>query len=179
MNRNRSFYKKVIEALLFCAGKTLKPAEIARICDGIPISEVEEILWELQIEYRKRGINLKEVAGGYRVETAPEVAEYVKKLFQRKGMKWTNSLLETLAIIAYFQPITRAEISAKRGGVDVSSAIKILLERKMIKVVGKKDVPGRPILYGTTDFFLEYFGLKSLKDLPPLEEVKKLAGKEK
>ena len=139
--------------------------------------EVEAILWELQIEYKRRGINVKEVAEGYRVETAPEVAEYVKKLFQPRGMKWTSSLLETLAIIAYFQPITRAEISARRGGVDVSSALKTLLERGMIKIVGKKEIPGRPLLYGTTEFFLEYFCLESLKDLPPLEELKRLSGK--
>jgi len=173
--KDLKFYKKVIEALLFCAGKSLKTKEISEICDNLSISEVKKILEELKKDYLERGVRLVEVADGYRIETIPEVADYIKKLFKPKKFRWTKALLETLAIIAYFQPITRAEISAKRGGVDVSSSLKILLENDFIEIVGKKPVPGRPALYGTTKFFLEYFGLKSLEDLPPLEELKKLS----
>ena len=173
-----SLYKKVIEALLFCSGKPVKLKELSKVCDDLPISDVKYIIEELKKEYQGRGIKLTEVAGGYRFETASEVSDYLKRYFKPKGFKWSKALLETLAIIAYFQPITRAEVSAKRGGVDVSGSIKVLIEKGFVEVAGKKDVPGRPLLYKTTDYFLEYFGLKSLKDLPPLEELKKLVGKE-
>lgn len=178
MQKEKKFYKKVIEALLFCAGRSLKIKEISKICDYIPPKKVKEIIEELQKEYTDRGMVIKEIAGGYRIETNPEVAEYLKKFLNPKDFKWTKPLLETLAIIAYFQPITRAEISAKRGGIDTSGTLKILLEKGFIKVVGRKNTPGRPLLYGTTRFFLEYFGLNSLKDLPPIDELKKLTGKE-
>ncbi len=174
MKKDREFYKKAIEALLYCAGRSLTPYEISKICDNLAIEEVEKILEELIKEYSQRGIKIAEVAEGYRIETIPEVAEYLKKLIKPRKFKWSKGILETLAIIAYFQPLTRAEISAKRGGVDVSGSIKILLENNFIEVIGRKPVPGRPVLYGTTKFFLEYFGLKSLNDLPPLEELKTL-----
>lgn len=173
--KDQKFYKKVIEALLFCAGRSLKLKEISEICDKLPIDEVRKILEELKNDYSERGIRLAEVAEGYRMETIPESAEYLKKLLKPKKFRWTKALLETLAIIAYFQPITRAEISAKRSGVDVSSSLRVLLENDFIEIVGRKNLPGRPVLYGTTKFFLEYFGLKSLDDLPPLEELKKLS----
>jgi len=170
----RKKYKKVIEALLTCSGRPLKLKEISKICDDLPIEVVRNILEELKEEYKDRGIQLVEVAGGFRMESSPEVASYLRKFFKPKGFKWTKPLLETLAIVAYFQPITRAEVSAKRGGVDVSGSLKILLEKGFIEVAGRKEVPGRPILYKTSRFFLEYFGLKSIKDLPPLEELRKL-----
>jgi segregation and condensation protein B len=173
--KDKGFYKKVIEALLFCAGRSLKAKEISEICDKLPVSEVKKIVEELKADYSDRGLRISEVAEGYRIETIPEVSDYLKKLLKPRKFKWTKALLETLAIIAYFQPITRAEISAKRGGVDVSSSLKILLENDFIEVVGRKPVPGRPALYGTTKFFLEYFGLKSLNDLPPIEELKNLS----
>ncbi len=168
------FYKKVIEAMLFSAGKSLRLKEISRVCDDLDLEVVRRILEELKEDYRDRGVRIVEVAGGYRVETVPEVSEYMKRLHKPKTMRWTKPLLETLAIVAYFQPVTRAEISAKRGGVDVSGTLKVLLEKGFVEVAGRKEVPGRPLLYKTTNFFLEYFGLKSLKDLPPLEELKKL-----
>ncbi|MFN4131644.1 MAG: SMC-Scp complex subunit ScpB [Caldimicrobium sp.] len=174
----QGFYKKVIEALLFCAGRPLKIKEIAQILNELSIEEIHRIIKELQVEYSDRGLRIIEVAGGYRVESIPEVATYIKKLIQPKGMKWTKPLLETLAVIAYFQPITRAEISAKRGGVEVGPHLKTLLERKLIKIVGRKQIPGRPVLYGTTPFFLEYFGLNSLEDLPPLSELEKMISEE-
>ncbi|MFN3567549.1 MAG: SMC-Scp complex subunit ScpB [Caldimicrobium sp.] len=171
----RDYFKKVIEALLFCAGKPIKIKEIADILEKkLTIEEITSILAELQREYSERGIRIAQVAGGFRVETAPEVAPYIKKLFPSQGIRWSKPLLETLAIIAYFQPITKAEISAKRGGVEVSPLIRTLLEKKFIRIVGRKNIPGRPLLYGTTSFFLEYFGLKSLDDLPPLSELEKI-----
>ncbi|MFN3407201.1 MAG: SMC-Scp complex subunit ScpB [Caldimicrobium sp.] len=171
----RDYFKKVIEALLFCAGKPLKIKEISDILEKkLTIEEITSILEELQREYSERGIRIAQVAGGFRVETAPEVAPYIKKLFPSQGIRWSKPLLETLAIIAYFQPITKAEISAKRGGVEVSPLIRTLLEKKFIRIVGRKNIPGRPLLYGTTSFFLEYFGLKSLEDLPPLSELEKI-----
>ncbi|MFN3505207.1 MAG: SMC-Scp complex subunit ScpB [Caldimicrobium sp.] len=171
----RNYFKKVIEAILFCAGKPLKIKEILDIIEKkLSAEEVLNILEELQREYAGRGLRIAQVAGGFRVESAPEVAPYLKKLFPSQGIKWSKPLLETLAIIAYFQPITKAEISAKRGGVEVSPLIKTLLEKNFIRIIGRKPIPGRPLLYGTTSFFLEYFGLKSLEDLPPLSELEKI-----
>lgn len=172
----RDFYKRVIEAILFCAGKPVKLREIVKVLEGISSAEVLRILEELKKDFEGRGVRIVEVAEGYRVESAPETAEYLKRYLKPKEFKWTKPLLETLAIIAYFQPITRAEISAKRGGVEVGPLLRLLLERGLIKVVGKKPIPGRPALYGTTEFFLEYFGLKSLQDLPSLTELEKLLG---
>ncbi|MBZ4680959.1 SMC-Scp complex subunit ScpB [Thermodesulfobacterium sp.] len=174
----RDFYKKVVEAVLFVAGRSVSLKELSQVCDNLSKEEILSILQELKEEYQARGVRLVEVAEGYRLESAPEVADYLKTFLKPKGFRWTKTLLETLAVIAYFQPITRAEISAKRGGVDVGAALKTLLENNFIRVVGRKDVPGRPLLYGTTPFFLEYFGLKSLKDLPPLDELKSLAERE-
>jgi len=171
-----SFYKKVIEALLFVSGRVLTLKELAKVCDGLSLDEVEAIIKDLRKDYEGRGVVIREVAHGYRVETIPEVSEYIKRVVKPKNQRLTRSQLETLAIVAYFQPITRAEVSAKRGGVDAGPALKHLLERGLVKVVGRKQVPGRPPLYGTTPFFLEYFGLKSLDELPPLEELKKMAG---
>jgi len=173
-----SFYKRVIEALLYVAGRVVSVGELARVCDGLTQAEVESIIKELIKEYEGRGVVIREVAHGYRVDTIPEVSSYIKKFLKPKGQHLTRSQLETLAIVVYFQPITRAEVSAKRGGVDAGPALKTLLERGFIKVVGRKQVLGRPPLYGTTSFFLEYFGLKSLEELPPLEELKKIAGVE-
>jgi len=175
----RPFYKKVIEAILFCAGRPVRVKELVSLFENqISPKEIESILEELQREYEFRGVRILPVAGGFRVESDPEVSEYLRKFLQPRTFKWTKPLLETLAIIAYFQPITRAEISAKRGGVEVSPHLKTLLERGFIKVVGRKEVPGKPALYGTTNYFLEYFGLNSLKDLPPLEELEKLIHQE-
>jgi len=179
LQEKRGFFKKVIEALLFCAGRPVKVRELATFFkDLLSVAEIEELLEELQRDYVERGVKIFPVAGGFRVESDPEVGDYLRRFFQPKTFKWSKALLETLAIIAYFQPITRAEISAKRGGVEVSPYLKVLLEKGLIKVVGRKPIPGRPALYGTTPFFLEYFGLNSLQDLPPLEEIEKLMPKE-
>lgn len=173
-----SYYKKVLEALLFCSGKALKLRELSGLIPELSSKEISLLIEELKRDYEDRGVRIVEVAGGFRVETAPEVAEFIRNYLNPKSFRWTKPLLETLAIVAYYQPITRAEISAKRGGIEVGPLLKILLERGLIRVVGKKPIPGRPALYGTTNFFLEYFGLKSLDDLPPLKELDRLKGEE-
>jgi segregation and condensation protein B len=135
---------------------------------------VRRALGELSQEYAERGIALDEVAGGYQFRTAARYAPFVRNLTQQKPTKLTRAQLEVLAIIAYRQPVTRPEIDDVRG-VDSGSAIKVLLERDVIKIIGKRDDAGRPMLYATTNGFLELFGLKNLRDLPTLKEFAELS----
>lgn len=169
MERER--LKSVIESLLFSAEQPLGAQRIVEILGGPDKKEIVALLRELQEEYERagRGFRLFEVAGGYQLRTPPENAEWVKKLSQGRPARMSRAMLETLAIIAYQQPITRAEIERIRG-VDVDGVISQLLERRLIRVVARKDVPGRPFLYGTTREFLEVFSLKDLSELPTLEE---------
>jgi len=166
--------KAVLEALLFVAGRPVKVEELRELLPEASREEIREALEELSREYAGRGIRIREVAGGFRMETAPEVAGPVRAFLKPRPRKLSRSALETLAVVAYHQPVTRAEIERLRG-VDSSGPLKVLLEEKLIRIVGRKAVPGRPLLYGTTPRFLEVFGLRSLKDLPPLEEIRKLA----
>lgn len=166
--------KYVIEALLFAASKPIPVNDIRRVVRGLTPKQVETIVKELKDTYtaQNRSFEIVEIAGGYEVVTRKEYAPWLMKLeLQKKVKQATQSALETLAILAYKQPITRAEIEELRG-VDVSGVMTTLVERGLIKIVGKKDVPGRPFLYGTTDKFLEHFGLGSLRDLPNLDEIK-------
>ena len=140
------------------------------------ISNVKEVVKELQNEYimRNSGIKIQEIAGGIRLGTNELYGEELKKIFQRrKKQKLSKAALETLAIIAYKQPITRTEIEFIRG-VSIDGVMKDLMEKNFVKIVGRKNVPGAPALYGTTKEFLQYFGLKSIKDLPTLREIKAL-----
>ncbi|MBX6422486.1 SMC-Scp complex subunit ScpB [Thermosulfurimonas sp. F29] len=173
---DRGLLAKAIEAILLAAGRTVRVRDLREVFPGISESELEEILRELSESYRGRGMRIREVAGGWRLETAPEVAEYVRIYLRPKPRRLSPAALETLAVVAYRQPVTRAEIEAARG-VDSSGPLRFLLETGFVRVVGRKEVPGRPLLYGTTNYFLEFFGLKSLQDLPPLEEIRKLAGR--
>ena len=169
--RNRS----VIEALLFSSSRPLTLENLAEIT-GLVKPGVRELLEELRSEYEARGggFGLIEVAGGYQLRTLPEFSEEVAKLFQVKSRRrFSRSSLETLSIIAYRQPVTRAEIEHVRG-VDCGAVLKTLLTQVMVRVLGRKEAPGRPILYGTTREFLEYFGLRDLESLPTLEEVTEL-----
>ncbi|QJA06114.1 SMC-Scp complex subunit ScpB [Thermosulfurimonas marina] len=166
--------KAALEALLFVAGRPVKVEELRGIFPGVTEEELRQALRELSQEYQGRGLRIREVAGGFRMETAPEVAEPVRAFLKPRPRKLSRAALETLAVVAYHQPVTRAEIERLRG-VDSSGALKVLLEEKLIRIVGRKAVPGRPLLYGTTAKFLEVFGLRSLEDLPPLEEIRKLA----
>ncbi len=168
--------KRVIEAILFVATKPLTAAEIKRVLKGFGGAKIEEIIRELREEYEREGrsFRVSEVAGGFEVSTESKYAPWIMKLeLQKKAKQATQSALETLAILAYKQPLTRAEIEDLRG-VDVSGVLSTLLERNLVKVVGRKEVPGRPFLYGTTDKFLEHFGLKSITELPDISEIKAL-----
>ncbi|GAW93912.1 SMC-Scp complex subunit ScpB [Calderihabitans maritimus] len=163
--------KAVIECLLFVAREPLTLKTIGEIV-GMKEKEVRQLLEELMQSYNNgsHGIRLLEVANGYQFCTRPEFASYIEKLYQPQIQMLSKAALETLAIIAYKQPITRAEIETIRG-VKSDRVISTLLERRLIQEVGRREGPGRPILYGTTDEFLRSFGLKSLEELPNLEEL--------
>ncbi len=167
---------RVVEALLFASAKPLTPSEIRRVLKSVTVKEIEGIIRQLAAEYTGQGrsFEIVEIAGGYEIATKKEYSPWILKVeLQKKAKQVTQSALETLAILAYKQPITRAEIEDLRG-VDVSGVMSTLLERSLIKIVGRKEVPGRPFLYGTTEKFLEHFGLKALTALPSLEEIKKI-----
>jgi segregation and condensation protein B len=165
--------KTVIESLVFVADKPISAHRIARLARA-GTAVVERLLAQLAEEYRGRGIQLVEVAGGWQFRSAAENASFVRELIGRKPARLTRAQLETLAIIAYRQPVTRPEIEEIRG-VDSGSALNVLLERNLVKIIGRKEEPGRPLLYGTTPQFLEFFGLRSLADLPTLKEDSELS----
>jgi len=163
--------KKIIEALLFISEKPLKIEDIRQAIDGMDEEKIKVVIEELKKEYldSDRSFNIAELAGGYQIITNPEFAPWISKLFKRDETKLSNPSLETLAIIAYKQPLTRSEIEAIRG-VNVDGVIKTLVDKNLIKIRGRKDVPGRPITYGTTNEFLKRFGLKGLDHLPKLRD---------
>jgi segregation and condensation protein B len=163
----------LLEALVFASDKPIKLADLAEYADA-PQKQVRLVLEELQEHYLKRGLQLMESGGGYIFRTHPAYAPYIRALTGQKPVKLTRSQLETLAILAYRQPITRPEIDDIRG-VDSGPVLKMLLERNLIRILGKRDEAGRPILYGTTHEFLEFFGLGSLKELPSLKEFTELS----
>ena len=168
--------KRIIEALLFASSKPLRIAEIRKMIQGAAPKEIESLIAELREEYRReaRSFELIEIADGYQIVTRKEYAQWLARLeLEKKIRQASRSALETLAILAYKQPVTRAEIEELRG-VDVSGVLSTLLEKNFIKIVGRKEVPGRPFLYGTTEKFLEHFGLKSITGLPPIGEIKHL-----
>ena len=168
--------KRVIEAILFAATKPLTAAEIKKVMKSISVPQIESIIRELKEQYQKgeQSFEIIEIANGYEMATKKDYAPWIMKIeLQKKVRQVTQSALETLAILAYKQPITRAEIEELRG-VDVSAVLSTLMEKGLIKIVGKKEVPGRPFLYGTTDKFLNHFGLKSLQNLPSIEEIRNL-----
>ena len=165
--------KAVLESLIFVSERTVTAVQLARFVK-VRVARVREVMKELIQEYAGRGIELIEVAGGYQLRSAPACAAYVREFVAQKPVRLTRAQLETLALIAYRQPITRPEIDDVRG-VDSGSAMRVLLERGLIKMLGRKDEPGRPLLYGTTSHFLEFFGMRSLKDLPTLREFTELS----
>jgi segregation and condensation protein B len=170
----------ILEALLFMAADPLPMNRIVALLGAVSKHEVEEALARLQENYARegRGLHLAEIAGGYRLVTKPDYAPWIKRLDKIKApAKLSRSALESLAIIAYKQPIVRAEIEQIRG-VETSGVLRTLLERKLVRIVGRKEEPGRPIMYGTTKFFLEHFGLRDLSQLPPLREFKELGESE-
>jgi segregation and condensation protein B len=171
----REDIKSIIESLLFVADGPLTIQRLAEVLEGVEKEDVRLTLDEIQaeLESNRRGIRLVEVAGGYQLRTAKVNADWVKKFLGGRPARMGRATLETLAIIAYRQPITRAEIEAIRG-VDVDGVINTLLERSLIRAVARKDVPGRPFLYGTTPEFLQLFNLKDLTHLPTLKEMEEI-----
>ena len=163
--------KKIIETLLFITDRPVKPTRIADVVEHTDAKHVRELIMELQNEYAARGsaVQIVEIGGGFQMSTKPEYGRWVRRLYNEKmTTKLSNAALETLAIIAYKQPITRAEMEAIRG-VDVAGPLEKLLERSLVRVVGKKDTIGRPMVYGTTDEFLRLFGLNKISELPDLQ----------
>ncbi len=173
--------KSAIEALLFISGSPLTVDRLKGVFEDAAKEQIEAQLTILKQEYEARnaGILLAEVAGGYQLATCPEHAGWIRKFKSVKmSTKLSRPALETLAIIAYKQPITRMEVEAIRG-VNVGGIMRNLMERRLVKIVGKKDVPGKPMMYGTTTEFLQYFGLKDLSAMPTLKEFQELeAGEE-
>ena len=170
---DRTRMKAVLESLIFVSERTVTAVQLGRAAK-MKTALVRELVAELTLEYASRGIELIEVAGGYQFRSAPACAEFVREFVAQKPVRLTSAQLETLALIAYRQPMTRPEIDDVRG-VDSGSAMRVLLERNLIKMLGRKDEPGRPLLYGTTGYFLEFFGMRSLKDLPTLREFTDLS----
>jgi len=163
------------EALIFAADGPIKAERMAEALD-VPLADIREAIESLEVDYaeRPRGFFLQEVAGGYQLRTRPEYAEYLRKLGRSRPFRFSRPALESLAIIAYRQPVTRSEVEYLRG-VDSGSVLKTLLEKRLVRILGKKDVPGKPMIYGTTREFLELFGLPDLSSLPTLSEFSELA----
>jgi segregation and condensation protein B len=172
--------RAVLEALVFAAPQPVTPREIGKVMQGIPKAAWQAALEEIRADYARegRGVQLVEVAGGYQITTRPEYNDWVRELVDPKTpTRLSIQALETLAVIAYKQPATLPEIIELRG-VKSGGVIKTLLEKRLIKIVGRKEVVGRPILYGTTKQFLLHFGLKDLGELPKIEEFAEYLGEE-
>lgn len=169
--------KAVLEALIFASPEPLTPKHIFKLLDAEPKEDVQAAMDELKRDYeRPGGLQLVEVAGGYQIVTRPELHDWVRRLFQeRTTQKLTVQALETLAVIAYRQPVTSLEITEIRG-VNTSGVLNTLLERHLIKIVGRKQVVGRPFMYATTKEFLIRFGLNDLADLPKVEDMAEALG---
>ncbi len=167
--------KPVVEALVFVSDSPLSAERIAEALD-LDRAVVVEILQQLKSDYQRgrRGFTLEEVAGGFQFRTPAKYLDWVRRLSKNKPFRFSRAALETLAIIAYRQPITRAEIEYLRG-VDSGGVVKTLLDKHLVRILGKKDVPGKPIIYGTTREFLELFGLQDLSGLPTLREFSELS----
>jgi segregation and condensation protein B len=168
--------KHVVEAALLAAGR---PLTLERLGDlftakgsGIDRATLKRAVEALSADYEGRGIEIAEIASGYRVQVKRSMSDWLIPLWEERAPRYTRALLETLALIAYRQPITRAEIEEVRGVVVSTNIMRTLLERGWVRVVGHRDVPGKPAMFGTTREFLDYFGLKKLEDLPTLAELK-------
>ena len=169
--------KNIVEAALLAAGGALSLDNLQALFDEIEQPEkkaLREVLEELSEDYRGRGIEVREVASGWRIQVVEDVSPWVSRLWSERPARYSRALMETLALIAYRQPITRGEIEDIRGVSVSTNIIKTLMEREWIRVVGQRDVPGKPSLYGTTREFLDYFNLKTLDELPTLAEIRDL-----
>lgn len=170
--------KKIIEAALLAAGKPLTLERLIGLFpedQQPPRDEVRAALDVIVRDCELRGIELRELASGFRFQVKQDMAPWVARLWEERTPRYSRALLETLALIAYRQPITRAEIEDIRGVAVSTHIVKTLMDREWVRIVGHRDVPGRPALYGTTREFLDYFNLKGLDDLPPLSELRNIA----
>jgi len=175
MGIDGSRIRSIVESLIFVSEEPLSFRKIRAILEGVPTKELKRVLDEIIEEYRTadRGVTIELVADGYQMRTRPENHEWIKMLLQYKPTRLSKAALETLAIIAYRQPTTKTDAEKIRG-VDCSSAVSKLLELGLVKILGRKEVPGRPFIYGTTPEFLEVFNLSGLNDLPSLKEIEEL-----
>lgn len=167
-------YKSIIEAALFAAAEPLSIERLQQLFEETSrptAAEIKDYLAELMVDFQDRGVELQEVASGYRFQARSEFALYLQRLWEKKPPRYSRALLETLALIVYRQPISRGEIEEIRGVVVSSEIIKKLLDHEWIKIVAYRDVPGKPAVFGTTKKFLDYFNLKNLSDLPPLDDI--------
>ena len=171
----REEQKRIVEALILAAREPIGAVRLGQVVPGLNAAGARAIVAELRADYdrEQRGFELVEVAGGYRVRTRPELADLVSRLDLERPARLSRAALETLAVVAYRQPVTRGEIEQVRG-VDCGPVVRNLLERHLLRLAGHRDVPGRPMLYGTTRRFLELFGLASLEDLPSLRDLDEL-----
>ncbi len=169
--------KRILEGALLAAGEPLPIERLALLFadnERPQNADIRTALKEMVEEYQGRGFELKEVASGWRFQVCQDLAPWIGRLWEEKPARYSRALLETLALIAYRQPVTRGEIEEVRGVSVSSNIIRTLLEREWIRVVGHRDVPGRPAMYATTRIFLDYFNLKNLSELPPLAEIRDL-----
>jgi segregation and condensation protein B len=171
--------KAIIESLLFVADKPLGVEKLADIIEETDAKAIRATLQELLNEFNNpgRGFQLREVAGGYQFRTHPECQAYIKRMLKPAPSRLSRAALETLAIIAYKQPIIRSDIEHIRG-VDSGGVLRVLMEKKLVRVLGRREIPGRPLIYATTKRFLEVFDLKNLKDLPTPKEIEELTAQE-
>lgn len=175
----RGDQRRIVEALVLAASEPIPAAKLAAIVPACSTGEARELVAELNAEYEAqgRGFEIVEVAGGYQIRTRPDLAPWLRELQPRRTVRLSRAALETLAVIAYKQPITRAEIEHVRG-VDAGAVVRTLLERDLVRIAGHREIPGRPMLYATTKRFLELFGLASLEDLPTLRDLQEIASTE-
>jgi segregation and condensation protein B len=168
----RDQQKKIVEALVLASREPIAATRIAEIVPGCTPSEVKALLKELDLEYERddRAFEIWEVAGGYQIRTRAAFAGYLRQLQRERNFRLSRAALETLAVVAYKQPVTRAEIENIRG-VEVGAVVRSLVERKLVRIAGHREVPGRPLLYATSKRFLEVFGFSRLEDLPTLREI--------
>ena len=168
--------RRIIEALILSSTEPISAAKLAEIIPYCKEGQAKDLVNELNTEYveQDRAFEIWEVAGGYQIRTRAEFSGYLQKLQKERALRLSQAALETLAVIAYRQPTTRAEIEEVRG-VDAGATVRSLLDRQLIRIAGQREVPGRPMLYGTTRRFLEVFGLENLKNLPTLRELDELA----
>ncbi len=166
--------QSIVESLLFVADKPLSLQHLGQLLGETDLGPVRAALAAIEAHYAQRGVQLQAVAGGHQFRSNPQNASWVQKLLAQKPVRLSRALLETLAIVSYRQPITRPEIDDIRG-VDSGGTLKTLMDRSLVRILGKKEEPGRPMLYGTTKGFLEFFNLSDLKDLPTLREFHELS----